>query len=296
MALGGDELGVHGLVRQVEKERPILAALLQPVDRVIGQLVGDVAALRHRFAVDVEAVLAGKVRALTAKADPAVETGLRRIAVATHVPLADERRLVAGLLQMLRKERRPRRDRIVVVDDAMTMRVESGQDRRAARGAQRRRNERVAEVDAVARERVEVRRLEPRVPQEAERVEAQVVDEDEDDVARLRLRNACCGRASRCPRRQRHPVPGRHRDQTQHHSQSNWSSPPSSINARGPRPASLPSGRSLGPQALFFLFFFLSVFFFCLLLLSSFFFLIASPEAPPRSTGACDRLSVSAPW
>ena len=154
--LGGHEVGVDGLVREVEEERPIGAALFQPVERVVGELVGDVAALRHRLAVDVEAVRAREVRALAAEADPAIEAGLRRIAVAAHVPLADERGLVAGLLQILRKERRARRHRVDVVDDAMPVRVLAGENRRAARRAQRRRDERVPHVHAALRERVEM--------------------------------------------------------------------------------------------------------------------------------------------
>ena len=72
---------------------------------------------------------------------------------------------------------------LIVVDDAVAMGVEAGEDRSAARRAERGRDERVLEVDAVALEGVEVRRLEQRVAHEAERVEAQVVGQDEDDVA-----------------------------------------------------------------------------------------------------------------
>ena len=76
----------------------------QPVERVVGQLVGDVALLRNLLAVDVQAVLRGQVGALAAEADPVVEARLRLVAFAAHVPLADEGGLVAGLLQVLREE------------------------------------------------------------------------------------------------------------------------------------------------------------------------------------------------
>ena len=56
--LGRHEIGVHRLVRQVQEERPSLGALAEPLEGVVGQLVGDVALLRHALAVDVQAVWA----------------------------------------------------------------------------------------------------------------------------------------------------------------------------------------------------------------------------------------------
>ena len=67
-----------------------------------------------------------------------VEAGLRGVARVAHVPLADEGGAVAGLLQELGKERGPRRDGRVVVDDAVAVGVDAGQDGRAAGRAQRR--------------------------------------------------------------------------------------------------------------------------------------------------------------
>ena len=125
---------------------------------------------------------AREIRALAAKADPAIESGLRRIAGAAHVPLADERCVVTGLLQILRKEDGAWRHRVDVVDDAMPMGVLARENRRAAGRAQRRRDERVPHLHAALRERVEMWRLNPRMPHVAERVVPQIVHEHEDDV------------------------------------------------------------------------------------------------------------------
>ena len=59
--LGRDELGVDSLVGEVQEEGALFGARLQPVDGVVGELVGDVAALRHGLAVDVEPVAGRQV-------------------------------------------------------------------------------------------------------------------------------------------------------------------------------------------------------------------------------------------
>ena len=123
---------------------------------------------------------------LPPKTHPVIESGLRRIGFAAHVPFADEGGAKAGLLQILREEPRSVRDRGVVVDDVVAVGVLTRENRRAARTAQRSRHHRVAEIDAIARQRVEVRRLQPGLAlEEAERIVAMIVGQDEDDVARL---------------------------------------------------------------------------------------------------------------
>ena len=187
--LGGHEVRMDRLVRQVEEERPLPAPALQPVDGVVGELVGDVAALRHGLAVDVEPVARRQIGALPSETHPPIEPGLRRIALAAHVPLAHKGGVVPGGLQVLRKERRAGGNRRVVVDDAMAMRVLAGEHRRAAWRTERRGDKRVWQAHAAPGKRIDVRRLEPRVPGDAHRVEAQVVDEHEDDVAADRSRD-----------------------------------------------------------------------------------------------------------
>ncbi len=193
---GRDELRMHGLVREAHKERALGRSLLEPAQRVVGELVGDVALLRDAQAVDVETRLAGQIRALPWEADPMVEATLRRVVLAfagdvsAHVPLADERSLVARLLQILRKESQRRIDRMIVVDHMVLVGVEAGEDGRSRRRAERRGHERILEVHAIAREAVQRRcvRIAP-LAQEAHRVVSMIVREHEQDVARLRARS-----------------------------------------------------------------------------------------------------------
>ena len=185
MPLRRRELRVHRLMREVQKKRLVPLAAAQPVHRVVGQLVGDVALLRHLFAVDVEAVTRRQIRALPTKTHPMVEPRPGLVGAAAHVPLADVRRLVAGLLQMLRKENRPLRHKSVVVDHAMFMRVKPSENRRAARRTKRRGDKRILEMHAVPGDRVEMRRLQKRMPHETHRVVPMIVGQDENDIARL---------------------------------------------------------------------------------------------------------------
>ena len=108
---------------------------LQPVEREVVELVGEVAVLRHPLAVDVQPVAVRPVIALPLEADPAVEAGLRVVALQPHVPFADERGLVAGGLQIFGIEDEAGRDRVVVVHHPVLVRVEPGEDRRAARAS-----------------------------------------------------------------------------------------------------------------------------------------------------------------
>ena len=102
----GEQLGVGGvggervmrrLVAEVEEEGPLRVAPAQPVQRQVGQYVGDVAAPRHRAAGLVE--LRVHVLALHGKHAPVIEA--RRVAGAavTEVPLAEGGGLVAGVAQ-----------------------------------------------------------------------------------------------------------------------------------------------------------------------------------------------------
>src|SRR6185503_3383158 len=69
-----------------------------------------------------------------------------------------------------------------VVDDAVARRVLAGEDRGAVRRAQRRGVERVGEHRALVRQAVDVRRLHVRMSRRAGFIEAQVVDQDHDQV------------------------------------------------------------------------------------------------------------------
>jgi hypothetical protein len=127
------------------------------------------------------------------------------------VPLADERGVVPGLLQILRKENGAWRDRVDVVDDPMPMGILASENRRAARRAQSRRDERIPHLHAAFRKRVEVRRLNPRMPHVTECVVPQIVDKDEDDVAWLRAGRAL--KRQRALRARSDTVGGAHQQQ-----------------------------------------------------------------------------------
>ena len=105
-----------------------------------------------------------------------------------HVPLPDEGGVVARLLQVLGEVHRARRNRVVVVHDPMAVGVEPGEDRGSGRRAERGRDERILEVDALPSQGVEVRRLEEGV-HEAQGVVAVIVGEDEDQVHGLAARH-----------------------------------------------------------------------------------------------------------
>ncbi len=208
---GRYEVRMHCLVRHAHIERAIGGALFEPLHRVVGELVGDVTLLRDAQAIDVETRLARQVRALAGEADPMIEPTLRRIAfalagdVAAHVPFADERGLVARLLQVLRKEDQRRIDRMIVVHDAMLMRVEPGEDGCARRRAERRRHERILEMHAIAREPIQRRRLRiAALAQEAHGVVSMIVRQYEHDVAWLGTRSTS-QRCQRAPSRRLGP-------------------------------------------------------------------------------------------
>ena len=158
VAIGGDELGVNGFVRKIEEIRLLL--LFNELDGVVGEFVGDVAFLRHCFAVDVEAIRAGEVGALAAEGDPPVEAGLGGIGFATHVPLAYEGGFVTGFLEVAGEEGGAFGDGGVVVDDLMFVGVFAGEDAGAGRGAEGGGDESVFEMGAVAGEGIEVGRFE----------------------------------------------------------------------------------------------------------------------------------------
>jgi hypothetical protein len=151
------------------------------------------------FAVDVEAVVGdlgdvtalglvihalGEVDTLALEADPVVEAGLGVIDHAAHVPFPDEGGIVSGGLEVFGKESEVLGERVVIVDDAMIMGVEAGEDGGAAGRAERSGDESVLEVGAVAGEAIHVGGLDEGMAEKAESVVSVVIGEDDDDVAR----------------------------------------------------------------------------------------------------------------
>src|SRR6185295_9676734 len=80
---------MHRFVREIEKPGLAILTLGEPVERVLGQFIGNVAALPDALSIHIESVGAGEVRALPAEADPAVEAGLRLVPAVSHVPLSE---------------------------------------------------------------------------------------------------------------------------------------------------------------------------------------------------------------
>ena len=209
--------------REVDEERLVRhqrLLLLDPVDRLVGHVLGEVVALlrrlrlldRHRVAVDRGRVLVRlaadeAVEVLEARARrPRVERAHRaRLPDGHLVALAELRGRVAVQLQRLGERRaRVRADRVVarrrgrdLGDAAHADRVvvPSGQQRLARRRAQRRRMEAVV-LEAVGGEPLGGRRVD-RAAEGARRGEADVVEQHDEHVRRT------LGRAQRLDRRER---------------------------------------------------------------------------------------------
>src|SRR5262245_48635344 len=113
-----------------------------------------------------------------------------RTVVISHVPLAEERRAVAGALELQWEYSETVARSSGVVDDAVGVRILARQKTRPARGAKRRRGEGVRETRPLAREPVHVRRVDERMAGDPHLVPAHVVDEDHDDVRPARLGGA----------------------------------------------------------------------------------------------------------
>jgi hypothetical protein len=86
---------MNGFVSKVQAEWCVMA-LLEELNRVVRQDVRHVAGTPDYTTVNVQIWIC--TLTLTAKTEPPVETGSRRIVVA-HVPLAHERRRVACVVQ-----------------------------------------------------------------------------------------------------------------------------------------------------------------------------------------------------
>ena len=159
----------------------MLCGLLQKVFGVVGEDVGDVARRLHLLAVDVERRIV--VDALPLEADPAVEAGARRV-VGPHVPLAGVGRLIAGVVQQPRPGDQLMADSVVVAvaQDFVRAHVAAGQEARAARRTERRGHEGIRENGALARDSIDVRCLHEGMAETTERVVAQIVDQDEQEI------------------------------------------------------------------------------------------------------------------
>ena len=140
MAIGRHEIGVHSLVGNHQKERPLVFTFLEPIQRILGQLIRDVPVLRHSLAVDVEAVVAvlghltarataiGPIRALPFETYPMIKPRLPMINVAAHMPFTNKRCVISIGLQILREVHEPFRQWIVVIYHPVVVRVFTGEN------------------------------------------------------------------------------------------------------------------------------------------------------------------------
>src|SRR3954451_7214877 len=107
------------------------------------------------------------------------------------MPLADATSVVAGSFQDFRKSNRIRAERNIVQENPVCLRTLTGQQRCSRGRTHRHSSNGLGEVDALALERIEMRRLYIRVPRVPERLRAPLIGDDEEDVGgRLA---GCCG-------------------------------------------------------------------------------------------------------
>lgn len=106
VALGRLKGIVYRLLGKVEKKGLIrLALVAQPLDGLTGENIRIVALELTPLPIDIQSRI--EVLSLADEADPVIETRASRIIVVPHVPLADEGRLNAGLLQVAGKKTVP---------------------------------------------------------------------------------------------------------------------------------------------------------------------------------------------
>lgn len=174
------DVGMDGFVGEVEAEG-FVALLIDEIDGVIGKNIGDVALGLDGFSVDVEGRIEGF--ALAGEGDPVIEAGAGRV-IDTHVPFTEE----GGGVAVVVEEAGPGFERVAVagavgvIGDSVLERILTGEERRATGGAEGCGDEGVFEAGAFAGEAVGMRGLGEGMAGAAEFIEAEIVDEDEDDV------------------------------------------------------------------------------------------------------------------
>ena len=186
---------MRGVGRQVREERPVPIGFDEP-HRAVEPDVGAVARVLLGLAVVpvgvVEVVVAPEVRRL-ADAAAAVDQDLLESAilrpegvVVAEVPFAEDARAVAPRREDIRHrhlvaaEQRPAQDR---VPDARAVAVAPGHQRGPRRRAGRAHVE-IRQADALAMQRVDVRRAEDRIAVAAQVAVALVVGDHQNDVRR----------------------------------------------------------------------------------------------------------------
>ena len=167
---------VRRFVMHHQKERLLARPALDELEGQIGDDIGGVAArVRLLSCRRVEHRI--PVCALAREDLPAIEPG----GIAAEMPLADHAGVVPALLQQPR-DCHPRAVEPIEHGHAVQVRVLAGQNRGAARRADRVRGKHVREQRALAGQPIDVRRLVDARPVGADGVRRVVVGHDEDDV------------------------------------------------------------------------------------------------------------------
>ena len=181
-------LAVRSLVLTHQQERFRFVARLHPVDAEIGDEIGDVAGVGFLFAfADHRRVV---IDPLPRQDVPVIETGRIR----HKVPLADDRRLITGLLEQLGKGDLGAVElAIAVVVEAVDVRILAREHAGPARPADAIRHQAAVEAHPLFGDAVDIRgRVQlQRMPVGADRLIRVIVRENEDDVRRLRLGGGC---------------------------------------------------------------------------------------------------------
>ena len=150
MAVGWEEIGMHSLVRYVEKPGLAIVSSFalrinprsQPFEGIVRELVRDVALLSHPRSIhietgsiclwdvaplDLQALVERPVNPLPLEAHPVIKAPLFLIGV-PHVPLPDKSRFVARLLEKFREKHQVVPDRVVVVHNPVVVCIAPGDD------------------------------------------------------------------------------------------------------------------------------------------------------------------------
>ena len=186
------EGAVDGFVRQVKDERFAVIGLNELKGARIED-IGDIAIGPGRLAIDIEHRV--QVNPLAFETHPMVEPRARRI-IHTHVPFADVRGFVTGVVQQPGEGNDPVAERgmVGVVDDAVGVGVLAGQETAPAGGTERDRNEEVFEVGAFFGDPIDGRRPGKRMSGASESVPPEIIHENENKIGPRRCRGAAVGR------------------------------------------------------------------------------------------------------
>ena len=201
---------VRGVEGEVEIERLVRALLVDVFHRVVADELGRVAFFADRLVVAEPVEHAGvAVREVIQLADhravlvvEAALLGPILLVGVAEMPLADDGRLVAGLLEALRHEPLGGVEAVTrgAGDDdrlqAVAERIAPGHQRRA-RGRAHGLHVELRELRAARGERVEVRRLDVRAAVEADILPAEIVGDDVDDVGFVRRVSGDTGQGQR---------------------------------------------------------------------------------------------------